>query len=184
MTDDNDDYGEEYGEGGDGDEGDEGEEGEEFAYGDDELGYGEDAGGAGGEFPEDYDYAEEGEDIKLSEINSFERTSISTLSAHSLKNVRNPKEKYKIILVDALSKISAHLTNDDKTTIIQSIGNRDDIIYKNPYLYILGYIGSNKGKGITAESMKKAFRDIGTAPGIEEPDVVRYSIFWQTMTKK
>ena len=136
------------------------------------------------EFPEDYEYADEGENIEMSEINAYERVGTSTLSSYTLKGARNPKEKYRILLTAAIDKVGRHLSQEDKASILSSVGSRDDIIYRNPYTYILGYIGSRGGKGITGESMKKAFSEMDVVPGIEQPDIVRYSIFWMKTTKK
>lgn len=172
-----------YGEGGyEGEYGE--EEGGQYSEGEGEgesreFDYGEET-----EFPEGYEYAEEGEEIEMAEIKAYERVGTSTLSSYSLRGARHPKEKYRILLTAALEKVGRHLTPEDKAAILQSVGSRDDIIYKNPYTYILGYIGSRGGKGITSESMKKAFSDMDVAPGIEEPDIVRYSIFWVNTTKK
>lgn len=167
-------YGYEYEEEGERSEG-------EFEYGEEEETRSE---RGESEFPEDYEFAEEGEGVEMAEINAFERATISTLSSYGLKSARNPKEKYRILLTAAMDKIGAHLTAEDKSAILQSVALRDDIIYRNPYTYILGYIGSRGGRGITSESMKKAFGDIEAVYGIEQPDVVRYSIFWVNMTKK
>lgn len=169
-------YGGEYEEGG----GEYGGEGEYEEGGEErEFDYGEEA-----EFPEDYEYAEEGENVEMAEINAYERVGTSTLSSYTLKGARNPKEKYRILLTAAIEKVGRHLTAEDKASILSSVGSRDDIIYRNPYTYILGYIGSRGGKGITGESMKKAFGEMDIVPGIEQPDIVRYSIFWMNATKK
>ena len=168
-----------------GEEGEYGEYSEEGEFGKEEEGeerefdYGEEA-----EFPEDYEYADEGDNIEMAEINAYERVGTSTLSSYTLKGARNPKEKYRILLTAAIEKVGRHLSQEDKASILSSVGSRDDIIYRNPYTYILGYIGSRGGKGITGDSMKKAFSEMDVVPGIEQPDIVRYSIFWRNMTKK
>ena len=168
-----------------GEEGEYGEYSEEGEFGKEEEGeerefdYGEEA-----EFPEDYEYADEGENIEMAEINAYERVGTSTLSSYTLKGARNPKEKYRILLNAAIEKVGRHLSQEDKASILSSVGSRDDIIYRNPYTYILGYIGSRGGKGITGDSMKKAFSEMDVVPGIEQPDIVRYSIFWVNTTKK
>lgn len=168
-----------------GEEGEYGEYSEEGEFGKEEEGeerefdYGEEP-----EFPEDYEYADEGENIEMAEINAYERVGTSTLSSYTLKGARNPKEKYRILLTAAIEKVGRHLSQEDKASILSSVGSRDDIIYRNPYTYILGYIGSRGGKGITGDSMKKAFSEMDVVPGIEQPDIVRYSIFWMNTTKK
>jgi hypothetical protein len=107
------------------------------------------------------------------------------ITSYNLKSARNPKEKFSIILSATLQKMASRdITENDKSAILESVGNRDDIIYKNPAAYILGYIGSRGGRGITKDSMERAFNNIGSAVGVEEPDVVRYSVFWVNMTKK
>jgi hypothetical protein len=136
-----------------------------------------------GEGEDDYEYAEEGEDIIMAEINAYERAG-GGITSYTLKSVKNPKEKYKFILVSLFEKMGLNITTHDKNEILQSVASRDDIIYKNPYGYILGYIGSRGGRGITRESIKQAFDSIGSTEGIEEPDVVRYSVFWVNNTKK
>ena len=160
------------------------EEEKEFEYGDDD-----DDAGSGSE--KEYDLPDQEETVfeeereEMAEVNAYERAGGSLISSYSLKSARNPKEKFSIILSATLQKMSSKdITENDKNTILHSVGNREDIIYKNPYAYILGYIGSRGGHGITKESMERAFNNIGSATGVEEPDVVRYSVFWINMTKK
>ena len=164
-----------------GDEG--GDEEREFEYGEE--------GDSGSE--KEYELPEGGEEEtvfeeeheEMAEVNAYERAGGSLISSYSLKSARNPKEKFSIILSATLQKMASRdITENDKSTILHSIANRDDIIYKNPAAYILGYIGSRAGRGITKESMERAFNNIGTAIGVEEPDVVRYSVFWVNMTRK
>ena len=175
------DYGD-FNDEGDHDEGehDEGERnfgGEESEF-DDEKEFGEESGRE-----DDMVFEEDREE--LAEVNAYERAGGSLISSYSLKSARNPKEKFAIILSATLQKMqSGYITENDKSTILHSIANRDDIIYKNPTAYILGYIGSRGGQGITKDSMSKAFNSMGSAIGVEEPDVVRYSVFWVNMTKK
>lgn len=136
-----------------------------------------------GEGEEEYEYAEEGEDVMMAEINAYERAG-GGITSYTLKSVKNPKEKYKFILTSLFEKMGLNMTMHDKNMILQSVMARDDIIYKNPYGYILGYIGSRGGKGITKDSMNQAFNSIGSSEGIEEPDIIRYSVFWVNNTKK
>jgi hypothetical protein len=172
--------GEEYGdeEGG----GSAGEEEGEFEYG------GEEEIEEGSE--KEYEMAEEEtvfeeEREEMAEVNAYERAGGSLISSYSLKSARNPKEKFSIILSATLQKMASRdITENDKSTILHSVANREDIIYKNPAAYILGYIGSRGGRGITKGSMDTAFNNIGSTIGVEEPDVVRYSVFWVNMTRK
>ena len=136
-----------------------------------------------GESEDEYEYAEEGEDVMMAEINAYERAG-GGITSYTLKSVKNPKEKYKFILSSLFEKMGLNLSMHDKNAILQSVAARDDIIYKNPYGYILGYIGSRGGTGITKDSMTQAFNGIGSAEGIEEPDVIRYSVFWVNNMKK
>ena len=169
-------------------EGSAGEEEKEFEYG------GEEESEAGEESGSEKEYdlpGEEGETVfeeereEMAEVNAYERAGGSMITSYNLKSARNPKEKFSIILSATLQKMASRdITENDKSTILESVGNRDDIIYKNPAAYILGYIGSRGGRGITKDSMERAFNNIGSAVGVEEPDVVRYSVFWVNMTKK
>ena len=136
-----------------------------------------------GEKEDEYQYADEGEDIIMAEINAYERAG-GGISSYTLKSVKNPIEKYKFILGSIFERSGIKLNMHEKNDILQSVSSRDNTIYKNPYAYILGYIGSRAGKGITTESMKQAFDNIGSAEGIEEPDVIRYSVYWVNATKK
>lgn len=136
-----------------------------------------------GEKEDDYQYADEGEDVMMAEINAYERAG-GGISSYTLKSVKNPIEKYKFILGSIFERSGIKLTMHEKNDILQSVSSRDNMIYKNPYGYILGYIGSRGGKGITKDSMEQAFNNIGSTEGIEEPDVIRYSVFWVNSTKK
>ena len=137
------------------------------------------------DFDETYDYAEEHADVP--EFNVYQRVGRSALATYSLKGAKNPFEKFKIKLSIDLEKTHSalNLTPLDRDNMFKFAARAPNIIFKNTACFILGYVASNGGKEITEKSLKTAFRGIkniqsaGTFEGIEEPDVLRYAVYWK-----
>lgn len=92
-----------------------------------------------------------------------------------------------------------HITRNDLENILEMASVTENMKYKNPVGFILGYIGTNGGK-LSVNSVKtsssvdkkilnelksnikninnKILPSIKDRMGIEEPDVIRYIRFW------
>lgn len=136
---------------------------------------------------DDYPYADD-EQIYMAERNVYERTGIgSLLTTYSLKHVKNPQEKFKILLSVIMERTRGELrlTSDDGEKIYEFASRDPYIIYRNVPCFILGYIGSNGGQVISEASLLKAFKALSIVKniyppfeGIAEADILRYSTFW------
>jgi len=129
----------------------------------------------------EYEYEEQ---IFVPEGKAFERVGRTALTTYSLKGAKNPFEKFKILLSVVIEKTAyaLKLTPTDKDNIVEFTTRAPNIIFKNAACFILGYIASTGGQQITDKSFKKAVDGLGTVvgtfDGIEEPDVLRYAVYW------
>lgn len=136
-------------------------------------------------YEEEEDQYYEEEQVYVAEYGANQRTGMGMST--SLRGAKNPYEKFKIILDAVLDKTCGilQLSREDRTTIFEFSARAPTIIFKNAACFVLGYIGSSGGKGLTEASIKKAFAGIdkvqratGAFDGIEYPDVIRYSVYW------
>jgi hypothetical protein len=137
------------------------------------------------EYYEDEDVYYEEEDVYVPEYGAYQRTGMGMST--SLRGAKNPYEKFKIILDAVLEKTSSalQLSREDRTTIFEFSARAPNNIFKNAACFVLGYIGSGGGRGLSDASLKKAFAGIdkvqqttGAFDGIEQADVIRYSVYW------
>lgn len=104
-----------------------------------------------------------------------------------MRQYQNPMENF-ISQVDAISR---HLMSQDNSVIsetdiqklLDTVSSIENIKYKNPTAYVLGYIASNKGRNITKKSASAAFYQIDSVrdESIREQDVIRYARYWLTL---
>lgn len=101
---------------------------------------------------------------------------------------QDPLERFQRY-VDAISRnlsnwqgvnISEQMIDD----MVQTARKLDDVKYKNPTAYVLGYLGSNAGKKIDKKSIDHVLTKV--LPHVQEnfvlpPDVIRYSKLWLTL---
>jgi len=132
---------------------------------------------------DDEDYEEEQEYVP--EFGAYQRTGMGLST--SLKGAKNPYEKFKLILDVVLEKTSSalQLSLEARTAIFEFSARAPNIIFKNAACFVLGYIGSRGGQGLNEASIKRAFLGIdkvqqttGAFDGIEQADVIRYSVYW------
>lgn len=138
------------------------------------------------------DYVEEQEYI--SEIKAGERTGGIIIPSGGLKTTTNPVEQFKIIVSAIFQSTKEHfkLGQKDLSAINDKISYIKNIQYKNPIAYVLGYIGSKGGTELTEESVKRAIKYLESSRTtlgeksyhVTEPDVVRYSVFWQNLSSR
>lgn len=83
------------------------------------------------------------------------------------------------------SKMVEKLKKRDINNLIKRTVADTKIEYKNLDGYILGYIGSNKGKELKEDVLKKVFNLLKklAIPGMTESDVLRYSRHWILILK-
>ena len=106
------------------------------------------------------------------------------------KKILNPAEGFRI----RMDAISRNLNENDILKLSQGdITFMSDMIkkikspeYINPTGFILGYYITNGGNKINDDNLNLIFQLIKsdiTSGGIKEPDVIRYSRYWQNLIK-
>lgn len=147
------------------------------------------------------DYYDEGEEVPdeekeedlfqyeepryMDEINAFERAGVGSMANTSLKNVSNPIEAFRLRLSGVFNKVKRQsmLTEGDLAVMLEPIAIIENIKFKNPAGYLVGYIASEKGTRITEKGFKAAFdlldiiNDVKTMI-LSPPDIIRYAVFW------
>jgi hypothetical protein len=147
---------------------------------DDDYGY--DFEGGDDDFEQDYEYEEEQEFKE--ERGAFERAGAAYLIGVGLKYVTNPIEKFKIIVDAVYNKIKsiAGIGEGDLKVMMDKVSNINQVQYKNPPAYVLGYIASKGGREITKERLNLAeslIPEMSTKEDvITPPDIIRYAVFW------
>lgn len=96
---------------------------------------------------------------------------------------QSPMERFRI-QVDAvynnLKTRGLDIGKSDLDTLIGRVHKIKNVEYKNATAYVLGFIASNRGKGIDMNKLKQTFEVIKYLPegGVEKPDIIRYAKFW------
>jgi len=210
-------YGGGYGEGGDGDRGDGEEDGDrgdggygEGGYGE-ELGSGDEGGVEGGEFGVSFnDWGRVGIPGKT----SIGKGALKDIAEELEKRSRglDPKQHFKVI-VDGISrkfmsdgvpikykigKIDYDLNEETIKKINEGVELVENIEYKNPVAFILGYFASNGGKKIEKQNIEYIMEfvtDVKDKKGevkksadikignVKPPDVIRYANLWIRINK-
>ena len=98
---------------------------------------------------------------------------------------RSDEESFKIYVNAISRKIMGgsnifNLNNNDIVNMLKNIKNIKNVQHKNPSVYVLGYLASNKGKNITKESINIVINEVlhEIEGNITGPDILRYARFW------
>lgn len=72
------------------------------------------------------------------------------------------------------------INNNDIVKMLKKVNSINNIQHKNPSVYVLGYLASNKGTEITKESVNKVIKEVlhEIDGNITGPDILRYARFW------
>lgn len=136
----------------------------------------------------DIEEIETGYGMLMPEMGVFERVGMrdiagelgSTLMGTERKIEKDPIEIFKNNVV-YVGKI-LELTDLDIDTLLKDFRIIEKVQYMNPACFILGYIANRGGKGITTESVNRAFESIFKLPEdkgkVTKADIIRYARMW------
>ena len=178
MSDDDEYYedaGDDY-EGGDDDDKDEGEDDEQELVGDEEE-----------------DVPIEEEQKFVASAKQFELAGGGIRSDVNLKSVKNPQERFRIIVAGVANRINDVMkekpfSRDDFTRMVDKVAVTPFIQYKNPSAFVLGYYATRGGReNMTAALFQKALAMLDVVNESKEiaspPDIIRYATFWREVLK-
>jgi len=144
----------------------------------------EDNGDSGDSGDSDNEFIQE-EDVEgRAEIGAFERVAYDNILGKNI-DITNKKEKF-IQIVDNITLLlkDEFIGNVGRKEILDKINNLKNVTYKNPVLYVLGYIASNEGKSLEEANLKKAYLILQSNENddrfsnISKPDILRYARLW------
>lgn len=130
------------------------------------------------------------------EIGAFERTGMGgrlgtgvigglmgDIQKKMSRELSSPEDRFKIY-VDAISRKlegdgTVHISNQDIDAMLDKVSEIENVRYKNPTAYILGFLASRGGRNMdnVTNVIKNVLPLIGDV-GVEAPDVVRYARYW------
>lgn len=126
-------------------------------------------------------------------IKQFELAGGGIRSDVNLKSVKNPHERFRIIIAGVANRINdlvreKPFSRDDFTKMSDKVSNTPFIQYKNPSAFVLGYYATKGGKqDITQERLAKAVAMLDivnqTKDIVSPPDIIRYATFWREVLK-
>lgn len=147
--------------------------------------------------PDGYDFSadeDSGADDYMAEIGAYERTGGGMLGtaapdigggiAGSLRGIRDAKESFEIQVDATARSIGAigvvGMGQEDINYILSKSEMLDNISYKNPACFVLGYLVSNAGNGITQERFALVRDRIlpHVRDDIDTVAVLRYGRLW------
>jgi hypothetical protein len=160
----------------------------------------------GGEGDDDDKYeeqeyvAEEEDEVPIEEeqqfvagVKQFELAGGGLRSDVNLKSVKNPVERFRIIIAGVANTINDNLrekpfSRDDFIKMSDKVAATPFVQYKNPSAFVLGYFVTRGGtQDITIELLRRA---IDMLPIVNQskdiaspPDIVRYATFWREVLK-
>lgn len=112
---------------------------------------------------------------------------------HNIMRQFDRKENYNDILLAILMKFleENEISENDINIINKSTTYVENMIYKNPYAYILGYISTKEGLNKLKKNINKIFVSKGFAiseaileGNIKPEDIIRYSRLWMNIREK
>jgi hypothetical protein len=101
------------------------------------------------------------------------------------KVVQNPKDRFSIY-IDAISRSLRNIDNvtiseANIITMIEKVYLVDNIEYKNPTSYVLGFLASGGGNNLNTKNFNNTVKNIlphVTDHTIKQTDVLRYARYW------
>lgn len=114
---------------------------------------------------------------------------LGELQKKATKELATPEERFQLY-VDAISrKLNGDGVYDigqaDIDAMLDMIPNVQNVRYKNPTAYILGYLASRGGSNMDSKTVKNVLRNIDSHQivenGVTAPDVIRYGRYWMTL---
>lgn len=144
----------------------------------------------------DIDMVESDEPQYEKEFKAFERVSKNSKLYELISDIKNLTKKDRFLL--KVHKISKYfddkkileISDNDINTMLEKTQKIQDLEYKNPTAYILGYIGSKGGKELQTNiiqdiinnvlpKIKKSAIEEAKYSGVEPPDFIRYCRYWR-----
>ena len=126
----------------------------------------------------------------MAEVNVFERVGVGSVATTSIKNLANPIEAFRLRLSGIFNKVkqSSKLSESDLVVMLEPISIIENIKFKSPAGYLLGYIASERGYQSSEKGFKLAldllpFINDGKSDIITPPDIIRYMVFWISVRK-
>lgn len=111
----------------------------------------------------------------------------------NLKSVKNPHERFRIIVAGVANRINDVIkekpfSRDDFTRMIDKVAVTPFIQYKNPSAFVLGYYATRGGReNMTPALFEKALVMLDVVNETKEiaspPDIIRYATFWREVLK-
>jgi hypothetical protein len=130
------------------------------------------------------------EPMYMDEINVFQRTGVGSMATTSLKNVANPIEAFRLRLSGVFNKVkhASRLTESDLAVMLEPIAIIENIKFKNPAGFLVGYIASEKGYQITERGFRAASELLDLINDVKSEiitpaDIIRYGVFWISVRK-
>lgn len=139
---------------------------------------------------------DEEKDMYAAEVSAFERAApggklaeLITITTDEKK--LTPRERF-YKNVDAISRrINSEnvvrVSQHDIDTMLETATNVEDIQYRNPVGYVLGYLASGGGREMNRKKIMEIINDLlpklDGDGGVEPPDVIRYARYWTIVLK-
>lgn len=135
--------------------------------------------------PIDFNFGDEEEDINTFDDVEFrpERDIFDRVNMFGADPSERFYKQVQAIALDLNERVKPPpLSNKDISTLTTyPVPNYE---FKNPTAYILGYLGSGKRSGINKKNIDYIFKNILPKmedKSVKQPDVIRYSILWQSL---
>jgi hypothetical protein len=111
----------------------------------------------------------------------------------NLKSVKNPQERFRIIVAGVANRINDVMkekpfSRDDFTRMTDKVAVTPFIQYKNPSAFVLGYYATRGGReNMTPALFQKVLAMLNVINETKEiaspPDIIRYATFWREVLK-
>lgn len=122
------------------------------------------------------------------EMKAYERTGFMYTKTTSLKNVAKPSDAFKMRLThvfDTKRSILTGLTKTDFENMVEAVWLIENIEFKNPVAYMLGYyvVVANKVNAKRLKIASDALEQIAPQGEIAPVDILRYAFYWIEVLK-
>ncbi len=122
------------------------------------------------------------------EVGAYNRAGGGNILMGKDRILQDPYEKF-ATYVDAIcrsinSKDVVNISEASIQVMVEKARGLNNIEYKNPGAYILGFLGSQGGKRIDEKTVKNVIKNVLPTLGTDTilpPDVVRYSKLWLSL---